>query len=295
MSTSMTTRALKRPPPTKPREFEWRDQDYKFLAALLHEKTGIVLNENKKEMMYGRLVRRLRKLNIKSFGDYCNYLQGPEGEKELSFTLNSITTNTTNFFREMHHFDYLRDIILPPVRQQLDRNARHHFRVWSAGCSSGQEPYSIAMVMDHILGSRSQNCKILATDLDSNMLSHAKSGHYAPEVCRKTIPRPYLSSYTHNIRDKTDDLVAMKDGIRKHIAFKQLNLLHDWPMTGKFDVIFCRNVMIYFDQETQDKLVRRYADCLKPDGILFIGHSESLLSASDIYKCEGKTTYRLLS
>lgn len=278
----------------KPREFEWRDQDYRFLAGLLHEKTGIVLNENKKEMMYGRLVRRLRKLNIKSFGDYCTYLQGPSGEKELAFTLNSITTNTTNFFREMHHFDYLHDTLLPPVRKQVDLNLRHHFRIWSAGCSSGQEPYSIAMVMHKILGARAQNCKILATDLDSNMLNTGKAGRYSPENCRESIPRAYQSAYTKTIKDSGEELVEMSNEVKKLITYKQLNLLHDWPMKGKFDAIFCRNVMIYFDQETQDKLVRRYATHLKPDGMLFIGHSESLLSAMDIYKSEGKTTYRLL-
>ncbi len=276
------------------REFEWRDQDFKFLAKLLHEKTGIVLTEKKKEMMYGRLVRRLRALSIKSFAKYCEYLQGASGDKELGFTLNAITTNTTDFFREMHHFEYLRDRLLPQVSKQVSLNSAHHFRIWSAGCSSGQEPYSIAMVMRSILGPAARNCKILATDLDSNMLATGKFGQYDAEKCHETIPRTYLASYTKKVKDSDGDMVMMKDEIKKLITYKQLNLLHDWPMKGKFDVIFCRNVMIYFDKETQDRLVRRYATYLKPDGILFIGHSESLLSVSDVYKCEGKTTYRLL-
>lgn len=276
------------------REFEWRDQDFKFLAGLLHDKTGIMLTEKKKEMMYGRLVRRLRILNITSFADYCTYLQGPSGDKELAFTLNAITTNTTGFFREKHHFEFLRDRILPPVNKQVSLDSTHHFRVWSAGCSSGQEPYSIAMVMRSVLGSSARNCKILATDLDSNMLAVCKSGQYDAEKCVETIPRTYRTSYTQRVKDTKSDLVKMKDGIKKLITYKQLNLLHDWPMKGKFDAIFCRNVMIYFDRETQDKLVRRYATYLKPDGVLFIGHSESLLNVADVYKCEGKTTYRLL-
>ncbi len=276
------------------REYEWRDQDFKFLAGLLHEKTGIVLTEKKKEMMYGRLVRRLRALSIPSFADYCKYLQGSSGKKELGFTLNAITTNTTDFFREKHHFEYLRDQILPPVNKQVGLNSAHHFRIWSAGCSSGQEPYSIAMVMRNVLGPSARNCKILATDLDSNMLATAKFGQYDAEKCRETIPRTYRASYTQRVKDSEGDLVKMKDEVKNLITYKQLNLLHDWPMKGKFDIIFCRNVMIYFDKETQDKLVRRYATYLKPSGILFIGHSESLLSVSDIYKCEGKTTYRLL-
>ncbi len=277
------------------REFEWRDQDFKFLSNLLHEKTGIVLNKKKKEMMYGRLVRRLRALSISSFADYCEYLRGPYGDKELSFTLNAITTNTTDFFRELHHFEYFRDEILPQVSKQVGLNTGHHFRVWSAGCSSGQEPYTIAMVMCRTLGPAARNCKILATDLDSNMLATGKFGQYDGGKCRETIPRKYLASYTKKIKGSDGDLVMMKDEVKKLITYKQLNLLHDWPMKGKFDVIFCRNVMIYFDKETQDNLVRRYATYLKKDGILFIGHSESLLSVSDVYKCEGKTTYRVLS
>jgi len=276
------------------REFEWRDQDFNFLAKLLNEKTGIVLNEKKKEMMYGRLVRRLRALSISSFAEYCKYLQGPSGEKELDFTLNAITTNTTDFFREIHHFEYLRDILLPPVNKQVGLNSAHHFRIWSAGCSSGQEPYSVAMVMRSVLGPAARNCKILATDLDSNMLAAGKLGQYHGEKCRDTIPRTYLASYTKKVRNSEDDLVEMSDEVKKLITFRKLNLLHDWPMKGKFDIIFCRNVMIYFDKQTQDNLVRRYATYLKPDGILFIGHSESLLSVSDVYKCEGKTTYRVL-
>ncbi|MBL4800501.1 MAG: protein-glutamate O-methyltransferase CheR [Emcibacter sp.] len=295
MSAALKSRASKKALTTKTREFEWRDQDYKFLAKLLHEKTGIVLNENKKEMMYGRLVRRLRLLNIKSFGEYCTFLQGPSGGEELDFTLNSITTNTTSFFREMHHFDYLRDTILPPIGNHINQNPQHNFRIWSAGCSSGQEPYSIAMVMKNILGSAARNCKILATDLDSNMLQHGKAGRFDMEICKETIPRSYLASYTKKVREAGKEMIEIRDDIKKLITFKQLNLLHDWPMTGKFDVIFCRNVMIYFDQETQNMLAHRYAQYLKPNGILFIGHSESLLKATDIYKCEGKTIYKVVS
>jgi len=157
------------------REFAWRDQDFKFLAKLLHDKTGIVLTGKKKEMMYGRLVRRLRALKLDSFAAYCRYLQGPSGDAELGLTLNAITTNTTNFFREMHHFDYLRDDILSPVAKRITADPGHHFRIWSAGCSSGEEPYSIAMVMRNTFGPAAKNSKILATDIDSNMLSTAKS------------------------------------------------------------------------------------------------------------------------
>lgn len=281
-------------PAVKEREFEWRDQDFKFLSALLHEKTGIVLTERKKEMMYGRLVRRLRALDLDSFATYCDYLKGPAGEQELGLTLNAITTNTTNFFREIHHFEYLRDIILPPVCQKIDHNSQHHFRIWSAGCSSGQEPYSIAMVMRQVLGENTQNSKILATDLDTNMLNTGKSGQYDAGKCQETIPKNLFRNYTSPVKSEGANIREMSSSLKKLISFKQLNLLHDWPIRGKFDAIFCRNVMIYFDKKTQNNLVRRYAQHLKPDGILFVGHSESLLNVSDVYKCEGKTIYRVL-
>lgn len=276
------------------REFEWRDKDFRFLAGLLHEKTGIVLKEKKKEMMYGRLVRRLRALGIKSFADYCDFLQGPAGEQELGFTVNAITTNKTDFFREIHHFEFLRDNILPRVRKEIDRRSNTDFRVWSAGCSSGQEPYSIAMVMRSILGTRVRNSKILATDLDSNMLNCGMTGRYDADKCRETIPERLLKSSAHTVKGSEGKLMQMTDEVKNFITFRQLNLLHDWPMKGKFDVIFCRNVMIYFNKETQYNLVRQFADYLKPEGILFVGHSENLLNVSNIYQCEGKTTYRVL-
>ena len=277
------------------REFAWQDQDFKFLAELLHDKTGIVLTGRKKEMMYGRLVRRLRALKLDSFAAYCRYLQGPSGDRELGLTLNAITTNTTSFFREMHHFDYLRDEILFPVGKWIAADPGHHFRIWSAGCSSGEEPYSIAMVMRSIFGTSAKNSKILATDIDSNMLSTAKAGLYDSKKCRDTIPANYFKSCCRKGGDTGESMVEMSDEVKKLISFRHLNLLHDWPMKGKFDAIFCRNVMIYFDKETRDRLVRRYAGYLKENGILFVGHSESLLSVSDIYQCQGKTIYRLLS
>ncbi|WP_339861773.1 CheR family methyltransferase [Paremcibacter congregatus] len=284
----------------KEREFEWRQQDFDFLSALLHDKTGIVLTAKKKEMVYGRLVRRLRVLRLDSFEAYCRYLAGPDGETELGMALNAITTNTTNFFREIHHFEFLRDKILQPLRRQVDADAGHPVRIWSAGCSSGQEPYSIAMVMRRTLGGRTRNCKILATDLDTNMLDMAKAGYYEAERCADTIPKNLFKTYTRPSRRRTtrghqEELREMSPDLKEIITFKELNLLHPWPMRGKFDAIFCRNVMIYFDRETQTNLVRRYAEYLKPNGILFVGHSESLLNVSDIYKCEGKTIYRVLT
>jgi len=272
------------------REFSFKQEDFSFLAKLLNEKTGIVLHENKAELIYGRLARRLRALGLKSFKEYCGYLQGPKGEEEMGFTVNAVTTNTTKFFREMHHYDYFRENILKGTKAEIAKNSRHRFRVWSAGCSSGEEPYCIAMTMREYLGDKMLDCKILATDLDTNILAKAKEGRYAKNNCEERISKARLGKHMKKSRDGQS--YEMTSRLKKMITFKQLNLLHEWPMKGPFDVIFCRNVMIYFDKDTQDWLVRRYAELLKPGGILFVGHSESLLTVSDILENIGQTTYR---
>lgn len=274
------------------REFSFKQEDFSFLAKLLNEKTGIVLHKNKTELIYGRLARRLRALGHKSFKEYCTYLQGPKGDEELGLTVNAVTTNTTKFFREMHHFDYLKENVLKDAKARLVKEPGYRFRVWSAGCSSGEEPYCIAMKMRDMLGDHGRNCKILATDLDTNILAKGKEGVYGTDNCEERIPKTHLKKYMKKSKDKKS--YEMSQVLKKMITFKQLNLLHDWPLKGPFDVIFCRNVMIYFDKDTQDWLVRRYAKLLKPGGILFVGHSESLLTVGDIFKNIGQTTYRKL-
>ncbi len=271
------------------REFEFTDDHFNHLRKLVGERTGISLSDAKRELVYGRLSRRLRKLGIDSFGKYCDLLsQGHEEELE-QFT-NAITTNLTSFFREPYHFDYLAQTVLPALMEKKDRAAR--LRVWCAGCSSGEEAYSIAMVLKEAIPRLdSWDARILATDLDSNVLAIARDGVYDQErvegLSNQRLKRWFLRGH-----GKSDGLVRVVPELQALISFNQLNLMHDWPMRGLFDVIFCRNVVIYFDKATQKALFARYANRLEPDGHLFVGHSESLLQVADRFRSIGRSTYR---
>lgn len=267
------------------REFPMTDKDFAKIKSLAYQLTGISLSDHKKNMVYGRLSRRLRKLNIATFSDYCDRVEFDQGNESLEF-VNSITTNLTSFFRENHHFEFLKSFVLADL--QRCNAVSKKIRIWSAGCSTGEEPYSLAMVLKSTLNLRDWQAKILATDLDSHVLEKATAGVYAVERT-ENIPevyRRYLSL------DTSDQFVRVKDSIRALITFKQLNLLHGWPMKGPFDVIFCRNVVIYFDVETQRRLFDRYAELLKVGGYLFIGHSENLHNISTRFKSLGRTVYQ---
>jgi chemotaxis protein methyltransferase CheR len=264
---------------SKEREFSFSEKEFHFLANLANKRTGIMLEDHKKDMVYSRLVRRLRALKLKSFAEYCDLVQSSEGTEEMGNLINAITTNLTRFFREEHHFEHLYEQITHTKEQRL--------RIWSAGCSAGMEPYSIAMtVRAATKKSTSLDVKILATDIDTNMLTKGREGHY-PFDQLDHIPRQYHSDITSD-----EDSIYMSDILREMIAFKPLNLLESWPMNGPFDVVFCRNVVIYFDKPTQAKLFNRIADLLKPDGWLYIGHSENLFKVSDRFELVGRTIYR---
>lgn len=272
------------------REFPFQLKDFRFLAKLVHEQTGIVLKDHKMNMVYSRLARRLRELELSSFKEYCGLLQGDRGDQELGSFINAITTNLTRFFREQHHFDHLRDTVFPEIQDMAQKTGRNRLRIWSAGCSSGEEPYSIAMTLSAAfprLGS--WDARILATDLDTGMVARGKSGRY-PAGDLETVPAHLRKRYFTAGTDKS--IVTASDQLRGLITFKQLNLLGSWPMKGPFDAIFCRNVMIYFDEPTKSRLVRRYAQLLKPGGWLYIGHSETLLDSQDVYQLMGRTIYR---
>lgn len=275
--------------PFEEREFAFTDRDFRFLAKLVQERTGIQMRDEKREMLYGRLVKRLRALGIPDFSGYCNFVQSDAGEQEMAELVNAVTTNLTRFFREQHHFDHLRDHALPDVMARHDLEHSNRLRVWSAGCSSGQEPYCIAMVMAaHIANLSRWNARILATDLDTSMVARGQRGLY-PLHQLNEIPDPYRRRF---VRPTGDGHIAMSEALQQLIAFKSLNLLHHWPMKGPFDIIFCRNVVIYFDKPTQRELFDRFADILAPGGWLYIGHSESLFKVSDRFRLEGKTVYR---
>lgn len=274
------------------REFEFTEQDFQFLAGRVNELTGIVINERKRHMLYSRLSRRLRSLNMASFVDYCRYVDGPQGAAEIGAMINAVTTNLTHFFRESHHFRHLRDDALPAIAGAAQPAHDKRLRIWSAGCSSGQEPYSIAMTLRSAPIDFSRwNLRMLATDLDTEMVATAATGRYRIADA-DGIPPAMAARFTDRIETPKGAEIRMRDGLKELIAFKQLNLMNDWPMRGPFDVIFCRNVMIYFDHPTKVRLVDRFAELLRPDGWLYIGHSESLNKVSDRFQLVGRTIYR---
>lgn len=273
------------------REFNFTDEDFQYLARLVNERTGIVLGDHKRNMVYSRLARRLRSLHLKNFSDYRSLLNGPTGDSEAINFVNAITTNLTAFFREGHHFEHLRDEVLKPLAASPPAGRR--LRIWSAACSGGQEPYSIAMVMKDVLPESQQwDAKILATDIDTNMLDRASDGIYKAEELEK-IPALYRKKYVLTEgRNSQGESITMAPALKECIRFNKINLLENWPMKGPFDVIFCRNVVIYFDKDTQRTLFNRIADILKPDGWLYIGHSENLFKVCDRFSLNGRTIYQ---
>lgn len=273
------------------REFEFTEEDFRFLARQVNERTGIVINERKRDMLYSRLSRRLRSLNLASFSEYCDFVAGPDGAAEIGAMINAVTTNLTHFFRESHHFDHMRAESLPAIAA-ADRSAERRLRIWSAGCSSGEEPYSIAMTLKSApLDLSRWNLRILATDLDTDMVKTGAAGRYR-SADADGIPADLAAKYTDEVAGPRGRETQMRDTLRQMIVFKQLNLMGEWPMRGPFDIIFCRNVMIYFDHATKARLVDRYANMLRPDGWLYIGHSESLTKVSDRFQLVGRTIYR---
>lgn len=273
----------------KQREFEFTDKHFEILRKLVREHTGIALSDIKKELVYGRLARRLRKLNLQNFDSYLKLVK-QDGNDELGNFVNSVTTNLTSFFRENHHFEYLQTTLLPMLMSR--RQDTRRIRIWSAGCSTGQEPYSIAMVVrETVPHVENWDIKILATDIDTNVLNTARQGVYElgkiEGVSKNRLKRWFLKG-----RGENAESVKVRSELHELISFRQLNLLNDWPMSGTFDVLFCRNVVIYFDKDTQRILFDRFANKLKEDGYMFIGHSESLFKVTDRFELLGKTIHR---
>ena len=270
-------------------EFHFTDKDFERVAKLVGERTGIVLSSAKKQMVYSRLARRLRALNLQEFSKYLKLVQN-DVDGELVNFINAMTTNLTAFFREPHHFDYLANTALPRVMKS--NASSRQIRIWSAGCSTGEEPYTIAQVVREVLPAGSGwDIKILATDLDSNVLRTAANGVYTEERVAGISPKR-LKRWFMKGKGSNAGMVRVKSELRDLITFQQLNLMESWPIKGPFDIIFCRNVVIYFNKDTQRKLVSRYADMMTPDANLFLGHSESLFKVSDRFKLIGNTIYQ---
>ena len=275
---------------TASKEFDFTIEDFDYLRNIVTRTTGIVAPDDKYTMYYSRLARRLRSLGLADFRAYRQYLE-KNTESESIELVNAVTTNLTSFFREKHHFDYLRETLIPQKIQANDRR----LRVWSAGCSTGEEPYTIAITLLQAIPDPEQwDIQILATDIDSNVLSAASNGVYdANRVA--DLDLNLLRRFFKKGAGANAGKVRVDPQLQKLIQFKQLNLLHDWPMRENMDFIFCRNVVIYFDKETKAKLVDRFADQLIGDGLLFMGHSESLYKSSERFNLLGKTIYQLIS
>ncbi|HEY1724217.1 MAG TPA: protein-glutamate O-methyltransferase [Steroidobacteraceae bacterium] len=268
------------------REYELSDDDFQRIRSLAHERLGIALAESKRELVYGRLSRRLRALKLRDFASYLKCVEGGNGQ-ELQHFCNAITTNLTSFFRESHHFDFLAQL-LPELER---RNAqRRRLRFWSAGCSTGEEAYSIAMVVLENTGHLCDwNIRILATDVDTNVLAHARHGQYGADRLEKIEPERVQRWFEPSSDGRH---YRVHEPLRQLVSFKTLNLIDHWPMHGPIDVIFCRNVVIYFDRDTQRQIVARMAGLQRLDDHLLVGHSESLLHVSKQYRLVGDTIHR---
>ena len=273
---------------TQNKEFEFTHDDFDYLRGIVTKTTGIIAPDDKYTMYYSRLARRLRSLGLSDFAAYRQFLKTNQ-ETESIELVNAVTTNLTSFFREKHHFDYLRDTLIP---EKISRND-FRLRIWSAGCSTGEEPYTIAITLfDAIPDPQKWDIKILATDIDSNVLQTASDGIYN-ESRVADLDKNMLRRYFKKGSSSNAGKVKVNPVLRECIQFKQLNLLHDWPIREKLDLIFCRNVVIYFDKETKSRLVNRFADQLVNKGKLFMGHSESLYKTTDRFELLGKTIYQL--
>jgi chemotaxis protein methyltransferase CheR len=265
--------------------------EFEFLRGLAHRHAGIVLADHKRSMVHRRVSRRVSALGLGSFIEYCDFLKGPDGGHELQPLINALTTNKTEFFRENHHFDHLVGSAIPSLLGANRSDSNRRFRIWSAGCSLGHEPYSISISLhnntpDLLRG----NTRILATDIDTDVLERARSGRYREEDL-ESVPSNYRASYFSRDTDAAG-FFRVSPSVAAQIAFKQLNLHDQWPMNGPFDVIFCRNVIIYFDKPTQTRLIDRFAEILRPDGFLYLGHSESLYRVSERFRPVGQSIYQ---
>lgn len=263
--------------------------DMGFIAKLVYEQAGIVIREHKEAMTRGRLARRVKALGLGSVGEYCAFLKTSAAVDEIPELINAVTTNHTAFFRERHHFDHLRKDVLPRLIQE--RGARRgRIRIWSSASSSGEEPYSIAATARDAIGTRNDlDLRILATDIDTDILARAEAGIYPAELFER-LPadvRPWLKTEPTGNRAE----VRISDELRRLLSFKRLNLIEKWPMSGPFDVIFCRNVFIYFDTPTKAAILDRFVALLQPGGFLYLGHSESLPQPHPQLRLIGRTIY----
>ncbi|MDB5648992.1 MAG: chemotaxis protein [Hyphomicrobiales bacterium] len=271
-----------------PGEFLLTSEDFRTIAQAMHSDAGIHMPESKATLVYSRLARRLRALGLESFRAYCELIQSSNGVDERQKMLAALTTNVTRFFREPHHFQHMKTKVLPEL---LARAARgESIRIWSAGCSNGQEAFTIALVILSIMpDAAARDVRILASDIDPNVVEEGRVGIYDETA---------LTDVSQDLRRRffttSPGGYSVNAEMRKLVSFRELNLFAKWPMKRKFDIIFCRNVAIYFDHEHQADLWSRFQSSLLPGGHLYIGHSERLSgSACASFANDGITTWRL--
>ena len=267
------------------REFQFTDQDFQRIRKLIYERAGIALGEQKQELVYSRLARRLRATGRKSFTEYLELLQRND-EAEWEPFINSLTTNLTSFFREPHHFSLLAE----HLRKQ---DPGRPLTLWCSACSTGEEAYSMAMTAVEALGGYERAVHIIASDLDTKVLQAAREGRYKADAVNK-LPARRVERFFLRSTDKQAGYMQVKPELQKMIDFRCINLLDaGWPIHAPLDAIFCRNVMIYFDKATQLAILGKFAPLLRSDGLLFAGHSESFYHAAAIFKLRGQTVYEL--
>jgi chemotaxis protein methyltransferase CheR len=274
-------------------EITMSDAEFELLRSLMFQQSGIELKDGKRELLKGRLAKRLRLLGYEQFAQYYDHLKNhdPQGT-ELQEMINAVTTHKTSFFRESHHFDRLRELLLIPACQAAAQGKRPPIRIWSAGCSSGEEPYSIAItVAANLERLATWDVKILGSDIDTAVLNKGRNAVY-PRESVDDLPLEVLRRNFLCGKGKQSGYVQLKPDIRNLVKFGRVNLVGEkWPFRGKFDAIFCRNVMIYFDRDVQRTLLQKFAQHLKPGGFFFAGHSENFFGLNNSLRPIGGTVY----
>jgi len=267
------------------REFAYTDADFRYVVEQAKRHAGIALADHKRDMVYSRLARRVRALGLSSIREYCDLLESARQDEEIGHFVNAITTNLTSFYREAHHFIHLKEQLAKARKGQ-------RIRLWSAGCSAGMEPYTMALTAIEALGNLQQyDIRILATDIDTNILDRAARGMY-PQQDMEKVPRELLMKFFARREEGKEVFYEAGEELKRIIAFKPLNLMGEWPMKGPFDAIFCRNVMIYFDKPTQDRLLTRFGRLLAPQAYLYLGHSESVRGLEATFRLLNNTIYQ---
>ncbi len=265
-------------------DFSFTNEDFQYIRKLIYQLAGISLSPAKQDLVYSRLSRRLRARQLRSFSTYIQLLESGDLREREEFT-NALTTNMTSFFREEHHFQILSN--------HLETiGAPAPINIWTCASSTGEEPYSIAMTVVEHFGSFTTPVRILATDIDTNVLEKARKGQYAlPQL--QTLSSSRIKRFFLKGCGKNTGFAKIRPELQQMISFRQINLLDErWGMREKFDAVFCRNVMIYFDKSTQHEILKKMHSCLKPEGLFFAGHSENFHQAGDLFKVHGRTVYR---